>query len=83
MQTHGCHHVSNSQDSVVLPACCAGFFQFPDTIKVDSKIELYVCLTAGSKHARWRAMLGASLADVGPGVGQFISVLLRGEACCL
>ncbi|MCJ1250867.1 hypothetical protein MMC30_008095 [Trapelia coarctata] len=77
------HPPCDPRDKVemTLPTGCAVLAGYADqgTRSVDASV--YVCRTAGSKAAWWRALIAAAQPMLGEG-GAFVPIMVRGESCC-
>lgn len=79
--TKPCTHVSKDSNKIILPPSCVAVSGFGDHGGVSLNTKVHICLTAGNKASRWRALL--AIAACSDDKNSYMAVLLKGLDCCL
>jgi len=84
--TQDCIHGPSTNKVVTLPPGCVTISGFGDHgLNMSNAPEgfnarVYICLTAGVKASRWRAILAAASSQ--ESATQFVPIMIRGVGCC-
>jgi hypothetical protein len=84
--TRRCIHGPSASRTVSLPPGCVTISGFGDqglnlaNAQTGFEARIYVCLTAGNKASRWRAIIAAAASQ--ESAARFVPIMLRGNACC-
>ena len=79
-KTKACQHTVSIKVPITLPPGCVALSGFGDDGGLDLIAKVYICMTARSKTARWRALV--AIACIADERSRYIPVLLRGQDCC-
>lgn len=84
--TKTCLHGPLANRKLTLPPGCVTISSFGDrglnlsNAPLGFEARIYVCLTAGNKASRWRAIIAAAISH--EGADCFRPIMLRGSGCC-
>ena len=84
--TTPCDHIANPDAEITLPEGCRAVADVVRIAEYTTDANVYICLTARNKHARWRALVGIewTARQIGGDCQKtFLPVFLRGQDCCL
>ena len=88
-RTTPCNHIPDPNAEIMLPKGCIAAADVLSPIEYTADADVYICLTARNKHARWRALIGIEHIarklryERDPRDRTYLPVFLRGQDCCL
>ena len=80
-RTRPCTHASKQYNTLVLPPDCAAISGFGDRGGLEPVFKVHICLTAGNRASRWRALIAIITGD--SELDYTTAVLLKDLGCCL